>query len=141
MRQSLSHACILMYFPLLCDSKVTLKKYVLFCSCTVITALLIQKSQAILVLAILPFVLDKYLTRKMLGLSVIVSLIIGIFFMSKVSGFLGGLASSISDVRYQNYLMDTNSMGDASNMTLIAHSLYCLVLIYFLTLTKCVPDK
>lgn len=131
MRQSLSHACILMYIPLLCNSRVTWKKYVLFCSLTIITALLIQKSQAILLLSILPFVFDKYLTRKVLGLSVVGSLIIGVFFMSKVSGFLGGLASSVSDVRYQNYLMDTNSMGDASNMTLIAHSLYSLVLIYF----------
>ena len=131
MRQSLSHAIILMYIPLLCTEKQTKKKYVSFCVLTIVTAFLIQKSQSILALCILPFYFDKYLSRKVLAITVVVSLVIGIGFMSKVSGFLGGLASSVSDQRYQNYLLDTNSVGDASNTTLIAHSLYTLMLIYF----------
>lgn len=93
--------------------------------------LLIQKSQAILVLAILPFYFDRFITRKILAISIVASLFVGIVLISKVSGFLSSLASSVSDQRYQNYLLDTNSVGDASNITLIAHSLYSLLLIYF----------
>lgn len=131
MRQSLCHSLILMYIPLISSTTVTKKKYIYFCLLTIVTAFLIQKSQAILVLAILPFYFDRFITRKILAISIVVSLFVGIVLISKVSGFLGSLASSVSDQRYQNYLLDTNSVGDASNITLIAHSLYSLLLIYF----------
>lgn len=131
MRQSLCHSLILMYIPLISSTTVTKKKYIYFCLLTIVTAFLIQKSQAILVLAILPFYFDRFITRNILTISVAASLFVGIVLISKVSGFLGSLASSVSDQRYQNYLLDTNSVGDASNITLIAHSLYSLLLIYF----------
>lgn len=131
MRQSLCHSLILMYIPLIGSTTVTKTKYVYFCLLTIVTALLIQKSQIILVLAILPFYFDRFITRKILAICVVSSLFIGIVLISKVSDFLGSLASSVSDQRYQNYLLDTNSIGDASNITLIAHSLYSLLLIYF----------
>lgn len=131
MRQSLCHSLILMYVPLISSTIVSKKKYFFFCLLTIVTALLIQKSQSILVLAILPFYFDRFITRKLLTISVVVSLFCGIVLISKVSGFLGSFASYINDPRYQNYLLDTNSIGEASNMTLVAHSLYSLLLIYF----------
>lgn len=131
MRQSLSHALILSYIPILCTAEQNIKRYVYFCVLTVITALLVQKSQAILVLAVIPFYFDRLITRKILVLSIVVSLFVGVVLIVRVSGFLSSLTAYISDQRYQNYLMDTNEIGDASNITLIAHSLYSLLLVYF----------
>lgn len=131
MRQSLCHSIILMYFSLLTVPKISARKYFYYCLLTVITAFLIQKSQAVLVLAVVPFYFDRFITRKILLVSVLASLFIGIVLISKVSGYLNYIATFISDERYQNYLLDTNSIGDASNFTLIAHSLYTLLLVYY----------
>ena len=130
MRQALCHAVILTLIPLI-SSGTNQRKFIYFFSLVLVISFLIQKSQIILVLCLIPFIFENKFSRSLLALSIIASFLLGQYFMPTIFGFLGLIALYIGDGRYSDYLIYEGDFGDASVNSLFAHSLYTMVLVYF----------
>lgn len=130
MRQTLCHAIILTFIPLISNG-MNKRKFIYFFFLVLVTSLLIQKSQIILVLCLIPYIFENKFSRSFLALSIIVSFLLGQYLMPTVFGFLGIVALYIGNDRYSDYLAYEGDFGEASAISMLAHSLYTIVLIYF----------
>ena len=126
-RQMLCHALILPFIPWLFK-----KKFIVFSLIVIIFSILFHKSQVLMLLCIVPFVLsEKLQEKKFLYCALIGSVLLGAFVMPKISALLTLLSLYLSNDTYVGYLSDTTTIGDLSVFNLGIHSLYISAVVYF----------
>lgn len=130
MRQSLGLALCLISFPMFLSKK----KYIKFAISIVVISLLFHKSLLLLLLFIPCDIYreSKFFSFKYMSIFVVAALIIGIFLTSAVGNYLVTIGQYVSNERYNGYVTDINEIGETSNVANIAHTIMCLVVMFYL---------